>query len=59
MEHIVPKLVIGENISNHFVLHCYMIPSEGVFFFNGANNRTRTALLGQDWLRLNVMNFAQ
>ena len=30
-----------------------------VFFFNDANNRARTGLLGQVWLHLTVMNFAQ
>ena len=32
-----------------------MIPSLGVFF-NDANNRAHTALLGQVWLHLTVIN---
>ena len=59
MEHIVPKLVIGEHISDHFVLYCYIESQVDVSFFDDANNRVRTALRRQVWLHLTVINFAQ
>ena len=53
------ELLPWEQISNHFVSHSFFCFLIKVSFFNEANNRARTDLLGQVWLHLTVMNFAQ
>ena len=52
MEHMVPKF----RIADLAFLFCFHIE---VSFLNGSSNRARTDLLGQVWLHLTVMNFAQ
>ena len=60
MEHIVSRVAILEQISDHFVTHSYFILKlYCLFFLNEANNRMLTDLLGQAWLHSTIMTFAQ
>ena len=45
--------------SELLIWHSYFVSTSRCLFLNETNNKARTDLLGQAWLHLSVMNFAQ